>query len=101
MPYRLFILYPNPEVVCTLHSQASYWFSIGFKQMVFTVPTCYWFLGRCFGFTKPEAFFPLNITTGSLVAQSFFHVNNYFFSIFWDILIASYEFATKNLKSFL
>jgi hypothetical protein len=23
------------------------------------------------------------------------------FSIFWDTLIASYEFATKNLKSFL
>jgi hypothetical protein len=34
----------TPEVVCTLHSQASYWFSIGFKQMVCTVATCYWFL---------------------------------------------------------
>jgi hypothetical protein len=28
------------------------------------------------------------------------YINNYFFSIFWDILIAIYEFATTNLKSF-
>jgi hypothetical protein len=57
---------------------------------------------RCFGFTKPEAFFPFNITTGSLIAQVFsIYINNYFFSIFWDILISSYEFATKNVKSFL
>jgi hypothetical protein len=27
-----------------MHCQASYWFSIGFKQMVCTVSTCYWFL---------------------------------------------------------
>jgi len=27
-----------------MHSQVSYWFSIGFKQMVCTVATCYWFL---------------------------------------------------------
>jgi hypothetical protein len=56
-----------------MHSQASYWFSIGFKQMVCTVATCYWFLALLW-FTKPEAFFPLNITTGSLIAQSFFHL---------------------------
>ncbi len=55
-----------------MHSQASYWFSIGFKQMVCTVATCYWFLA--IGFTKPEAFFPLNIKTGSLIAQSFFYL---------------------------
>ncbi len=29
---------------------------------------------RCFGFLKPEAFFPSNITTGSLIAQSFFYL---------------------------
>jgi hypothetical protein len=29
---------------------------------------------RCFGFLKPEAFFPLNITTGSLIARSFFYL---------------------------
>ncbi len=57
-----------PEVVCTVR------LAIGFKQMVCTVATCYWFQ-RCFGFTKPEAFFPLNITTVPLnIAQSFFYL---------------------------
>jgi hypothetical protein len=35
-----------------MHSQASYWFSIGFKQMVCTVATCYWFLALLW-FYKP------------------------------------------------
>ncbi len=56
-----------------MHSQASHWLSIGFKQMVCTVATCYWFLVLLW-FYKPEAFFPLNITTGSLIAQSFFYL---------------------------
>ncbi len=81
LPLHYFIQYTHREMItfCRrksrggMHSQASYWFSIGFKQMVCTVATCNWFL-RCFGFTKPEAFFPLNITTGSLIAQSFFYL---------------------------
>jgi hypothetical protein len=83
---------PNPEVICTVS------LAIGFKQMLFTSRLAIGFK-RCFGFLKPEAFFPSNITTGSLNAQSFsIYVNNYFFSIFWDILIASYEFAKKFKK---
>jgi hypothetical protein len=38
-----------------MHSQASYWFSIGFKQMVCTVTTCYWFLALLW-FYKTRSF---------------------------------------------
>jgi hypothetical protein len=38
-----------------MHSQASYWFSIGFKQMVCTVATCYWFLALLW-FNKTRSF---------------------------------------------
>ncbi len=41
-----------------MHSQASYWFSIGFKQMVCTVATCYWFLVLLW-FYKTQSFLSL------------------------------------------
>jgi len=60
-----------------MHSQASYWFSIGFKQMVCTVATCYWFLALLW-FYKTRSFLSVveggYITTGSLLAQVFFYL---------------------------
>ncbi len=41
-----------------MHSQASYWFSIGFKQKVCTVATCYWFLVLLW-FYKTQSFLSL------------------------------------------
>jgi hypothetical protein len=41
-----------------MHSQASYWFSIGSKQMVCTVATCYWFLTLLW-FYKTRSFLSL------------------------------------------
>ncbi len=41
-----------------MHSQASYWFSIGFKQMVCTVATCYCFLALLW-FYKTRSFLSL------------------------------------------
>jgi hypothetical protein len=58
-----------------MHSKASYWFSIGFKQMVCTVATCYWFLALLW-FFKTRSFLSVveggYITTESLLAQVFF-----------------------------
>jgi hypothetical protein len=41
-----------------MHSQASYWVSIGFKQMVCTVSTCNWFLALLW-FYKTQSFLSL------------------------------------------
>ncbi len=58
---------PMPELTITspyvnsrggMHSQASYWVSIGFKQMVCTVATCYWFLAPLW-FSKTRSFLSL------------------------------------------
>jgi hypothetical protein len=72
-----------------MHSQASYWFYIGFKQMVCTVATYYWFLALLW-FFEAQSFLSVverrYITTGSLLAQVFsIYINNYYFSIFWEI----------------
>ncbi len=41
-----------------MHSQACYWFSIGFKKMVCTGATCYWFLALIW-FYKTRGFLSL------------------------------------------
>jgi hypothetical protein len=65
----------SPEVVCTVR------LAIGFKQMLFI--------------------FPGTFQQGPSLPKVFsIYININFFSIFWDILIARYEFAAKNLKSF-
>ncbi len=66
-----------------MHSQASYWFSIGFKQMVCTVATCYWFLVLLW-FYKTRSFLSLE------------HYNRVphcpkFFSILLTIIFSQYS----------
>ncbi len=91
--YRTYLC-QRSEVVCTVRLAVGFLLVLTKWCAQSRLAIGFW---RCFGFTKPKAFFPLNITTGSLIAQSFFsiYINNYFFSIFWDILIAIYEFAKK------
>jgi hypothetical protein len=63
-----------------MHSQASYWFSIGFKQMVCTVATCYWFLALLW-FYETRSFLSLeNYNRGPSLPKVFsIYINNYFF----------------------
>ena len=56
-----------------MHSQASYWFSIGFKQMVCTVATCYWILALLW-FYKTRSF--LSLCPASQVKKNQVHLLN-------------------------
>jgi hypothetical protein len=61
-----------------MHSQASYWFSIGFKQMVCTVATCYWFLALLW-FYKTRSFLSLeHYNSARIYRPSFGHENGRF-----------------------
>ncbi len=82
--FKLFYAGPEDPVFSRggMHSQASYWFSIGFKQMVCTVATCYWYLALLW-FYKTWSFLSVveggYITTGSLLPKFFFY-------LYWQLL---------------